>query len=83
MDTVMRSKIERAVAAGLRATVAVHGPLSFESVGLAARRATDEVLDVLTQIGAVSVPDTTADLDLEALDLRLEELELLPAGERS
>jgi len=79
MDTVMRSKIERALATGLRATVAVHGPLTFENLGLAARRAADEVLGVLAEMGAVPVPDTTADLDLEALDLRLEELDLQPA----
>ena len=78
MDTATRSKIERAVAAGLRAAIAVHGPISFESVGSASKRAAGEVVAAL---GDQLMPDTTEAFDLEAFDLTLEELYLQPVGD--
>lgn len=78
MDTVTRSKIERAVAAGLRAAIAVHGPISFELIGIASKRAAGEVVSA---VGSQLSSDTTKVFDLEAFDLRLEELDLQPVGD--
>ena len=80
MDTVTRSKIERAVAAGLRASIAVHGPISFELIGSASKRAAGEVV---TALGDQLIPDTTEVFDLDAFDLTLEELYLQPVGDPS
>ena len=74
---INRSDIERAIARGLRAAIATQGPISFELVGSAAKRAGDEVLSV---VGGLDHPVEAFDLD--AFDLRVEELDLQLAGER-